>query len=84
MVFEFMGGGNLNYLLKRFELRAAIGLRYRILWLLQIASALWHLHTSFCWVIRHWDIKPSNILLDTLFKIAKLADMGLAKFLLNS
>ena len=35
-------------------------------------------------MIRHWDIKPSNILLDALFKIAKLADMGLAKFLMDS
>ena len=33
-------------------------------------------------MIRHWDIKPSNVLVDALSKIVKLADMGLARLLM--
>ena len=30
-------------------------------------------------MIRHWDVKPQNVLVDALLKVAKLADMGLAR-----
>lgn len=49
-------------------------------WLYQVAQALAFLHHGFEFPIRHWDIKPANILLDQSRRVAKLADMGLAKF----
>ena len=80
LVFEYMGGGNLGDWLASPNSRAKTGLRRRVLWLLQIASALAFLHTEFALPIRHWDIKPSNVLLSIGRKVAKVADMGLAKF----
>lgn len=49
-------------------------------WLYHVASALAFLHTAFAQPIRHWDVKPQNVLLDGDRRVAKLADMGIAKF----
>ena len=62
------------------DLRVRYNLRQRVQWLFHAACGLTFLHNGFAQPIRHWDVKPSNILLDASRKVAKLSDMGLAKF----
>ena len=80
LVYELMDGGSLLDFIKNEKLRKRYGFRRRVAWLYHVASALAFLHHGFDFPIRHWDIKPSNILLDQNHRIAKIADMGLAKY----
>ena len=62
-------------LLKKFKFKA------RVQVLEQVADAIVYLHEK---NIRHWDIKPANILVDDFLHenkdpIAKLGDLGLSK-----
>ena len=79
LVYEFMDGGNLEQLLKTGRLPHMFGVDVRVTWLLHVASGLAFLHTGFPQPIRHWDIKPHNILLDQSMSCAKVADMGLSR-----
>ena len=79
-MYAYMEGGNLDEFLRSAALRRRYGLRRRVMWMYHVASGLAFLHTNFQQPIRHWDIKPSNVLLDTDRRVAKVADMGLAKF----
>ena len=49
------------------------------MWLLQVVSGLWFLHSALIQAVVHLDIKPSNVVLSLDRKVANLADMGLAK-----
>lgn len=63
--------------LQHFDLQARVDV------LVQVAEAIAYLHKN---DIRHWDIKPANILLDNdllqflaVQLVAKLGDLGLSK-----
>ena len=64
LVYEFMEGGNLQQFIESPEMRARYGFRRRVSWLLQIASGMAFLHNGSETPIRHWDVKPANVVLD--------------------
>lgn len=73
IAFEFVKGESLTDILtreKRLKINKAVSIA------LDIASALQQAHTH---TIIHRDIKPANILIDSVTKIAKLADFGIVK-----
>ena len=81
LVYEFMEGGNLQQFIESPEMRARYGFRRRVSWLLQIASGMAFLHNGSETPIRHWDVKPANVVLDADHLVAKLTDMGMAKYI---
>ncbi len=76
IVMEWMGGGNLReYLLQR----PIAPMHRRLSLFRQICAGLNSLHSHQYHPIIHSDLKPSNILLDSTKKIAKIGDFGLSK-----
>jgi serine/threonine protein kinase len=76
IVMEWMGGGNLReYLLQR----PIAPMHRRLSLFRQICAGLNSLHSHQPHPIIHSDLKPSNILLDSTKKIAKIGDFGLSK-----
>ncbi|XP_058201374.1 probable LRR receptor-like serine/threonine-protein kinase At3g47570 [Rhododendron vialii] len=90
LVYEFMINGSLEERLHPngngvgvHEEERSLNLLQRLHIAIDVASALDYLHHH-CWdPIVHCDLKPSNILLDNEM-IARVADFGLARFLLNA
>ena len=73
IAFQFIEGETLEKMLKR---RDRLPVSRAVAFTLDIAAALKHAHG---WNIIHRDVKPSNILIETLSGIAKLADFGIVK-----
>ncbi len=72
IVLEYMGGGDLQSLLRREVLDAPLALDY----LEQVCAGLSHAHQR---GIIHRDIKPQNLLLTTDMSTVKIADFGVAR-----
>ena len=79
LIYEFMKGGDLLKVLRSEESRAKLSLCHRVLLMYQAALGLAFLHHGCKPAVRHWDIKPSNILLDGTLTCAKIGDLGIAK-----
>jgi len=73
IAFQFIEGETLEKLLGR---RLRLPVKRAVVFAADIASALAHAHA---WNIVHRDVKPSNILIESLTGIAKLADFGIVK-----
>ncbi|XP_010250492.1 PREDICTED: LRR receptor-like serine/threonine-protein kinase RPK2 [Nelumbo nucifera] len=79
LIYNYLSGGNLEaFIHDRSEKNVQWPVIHKIA--LHIAEALAYLHYSCAPRIVHWDIKPSNILLDENLN-AYLSDFGLAKLL---
>ncbi len=76
LVMEWMGGGDLAQFLQH---RPQPKIHRRLSLFRQICAGLNSLHSHSPDPIIHSDLKPSNILLDSDRKIAKIADFGLSK-----
>lgn len=77
LVYEFLPNGSLDSHLFGREAVLNWPVRYNIA--LGLASALLYLHEEWEQCVIHWDIKSSNVMLDSNFN-AKLGDFGLARF----
>ncbi len=73
IAFEYVQGESLTDILTR---EKSLKINKAVSIALDIASALQQAHTH---AIIHRDIKPANILIDSVTKIAKLADFGIVK-----
>uniref|UniRef100_A0A0E0KL00 non-specific serine/threonine protein kinase n=1 Tax=Oryza punctata TaxID=4537 RepID=A0A0E0KL00_ORYPU len=81
LVCEYMPNGSLaNFL---FHSDASPAWSKRVAIALDVARGLQYLHAEIEGPIIHCDIKPENILIDSL-GIAKIADFGLAKLLIGN
>ena len=81
LVYDYMKQGSLGEALhKKGGAVLAWGTRYKIA--VDAARGLSYLHHDCSPLILHRDVKSNNILLDAHFN-ARLADFGLAKFLLH-
>ncbi|KAM3206598.1 hypothetical protein ACQJBY_061983 [Aegilops geniculata] len=76
LVYQLVPEGSLDRHIYSSSLLLTWPERYRII--LGLGSALRYLHTEWEQCVLHGDIKPSNILLDSLCS-TKLADFGLAR-----
>uniref|UniRef100_A0A0D9ZF92 non-specific serine/threonine protein kinase n=1 Tax=Oryza glumipatula TaxID=40148 RepID=A0A0D9ZF92_9ORYZ len=81
LVYEYMPNGSLANLL--FHSDASPAWSKRVAIALDVARGLQYLHSEIEGPIIHCDIKPENILIDSL-GIAKIADFGLAKLLIGN
>ena len=84
VVYEWVGGGNLQEILKDCKASSRMPLGVRIKLMLDVARGLEHLHCRSSAVLRHNDIKPQNILLVEGWSSAKLADYAAANEHLSS
>ncbi|RCV22569.1 hypothetical protein SETIT_4G231300v2 [Setaria italica] len=86
LILEYMPNGSLEGWLypnlDKYGLKRPLSLGSRITIVTDIASALDYLHNHCVPPVVHCDLKPSNILLDDVMG-ARLADFGLAKFILS-
>ena len=76
LVYELMPNGSVDHHLYGKGVLLTWPMRHDIA--LGLASAMLYLHEECLQCIVHWDIKPSNVMLDSTFS-AKLGDFGLAK-----
>ena len=79
LLYEWLGGGTLESLLKDGERLSELTLRDRLMLFKGMASGLGVMHHGGDEEIRHKDIKPDNAMLDEDLRTAKLADYGVAK-----
>ena len=79
LLYEYMGGGDLQQVLRSKEKRALLSLCRRVLLLYQAAIGLAFLHHECKPPILHWDVKPSNILVNDSLCCAKLGDLGISR-----
>ncbi|XP_062011471.1 L-type lectin-domain containing receptor kinase IX.1-like [Rosa rugosa] len=77
LVYKFIPNGSLDSHLYNGNSSLTWEVRYRIA--LALASALFYLHEESVRCVLHWNIKSSNVMLDSNFN-AKLGDFGLARF----
>lgn len=83
LVYDYVPGGSLEDALKKLrtgELKLGWDSRHRIA--IGVAKGLRHLHFECNPRILHYDLKPTNVLLDEEFE-PKLGDCGLARLLGN-
>ncbi|KAJ7943789.1 putative Kinase [Quillaja saponaria] len=78
ILYEYLPNGSLDYHLFCNKTPLAWTVRHKIS--LGLASALLYLHEEWEQCVLHWDIKLSNIMLDSSFNV-KLGDFGLARLM---
>mmetsp|Transcript_6954 Transcript_6954/g.18911 ORF Transcript_6954/g.18911 Transcript_6954/m.18911 type:complete len:457 (-) Transcript_6954:502-1872(-) len=76
IAMEYMGGGTLKARIDSKKHSPAQGVQ----WLIGAARGLAHMHAH---GVAHRDFKPENVLLTTDMQVAKVADFGLSRPLLN-
>ncbi|KAL6123563.1 hypothetical protein ACLB2K_076084 [Fragaria x ananassa] len=80
LIFEYMSNGSLEKWLHRENQSMSLTLLQRLNIVVDVASALCHLHDHCEPPIVHCDIKPSNVLLDNDM-VARVGDFGLARLI---
>ena len=84
LVYEIREGGSLSNVLESETKRAQLSLLRRVGLMWQMSTGLGYLHHACRPAIRHWDVKPQNILLDRSMRSAKVADMGVSRPVLHA
>ncbi|KAL2456917.1 putative LRR receptor-like serine/threonine-protein kinase [Abeliophyllum distichum] len=78
LVLEYMSNGSLQKWLYSDD--CLLDILHRINIMIDVACALEYLHNGYSTYIVHYDLKPSNVLLDEVM-VAHLSDFGIAKLL---
>lgn len=83
LVYDYVGTGSLEDLMKRVrENEVRVGWEVRLGIAVGVIKALQYLHFDCDPHILHYNLKPSNVMLDAEFE-PRLADSGLAKLFSN-